>query len=335
MREGQRPLFARTFLVDPDRHTCYVHGAIVDRGMCKNVRRVFEVPFECSSPVVHRVGKINRIVKDTFDFAMVNASEGLFRHFLKEIEATAGSPVFPHQYLALQYVKTMDGGITFNKVEVIEEAMQSSFGLRLSALPKRAQIQFLHQVLAFLTTLWPRIHGDLKPSNVLYRLGQGEEMSVKLTDWGFCCTPRDGELAPIMEEGMYGSLVCTAPEVIGQDPKTVDWYKAESWALGCCLYRWVYGRGAPWEGFVSILYEGIRFGTGPQPSDVERLCENIRVVIEARASSLESISSPSTREIAKICFALLELNPRLRKTIPEMLEYLNSLMKTEGHPLCL
>ena len=310
-----------TFLVDPDSRLCFIHGPIIARGTYKNVRRVFAVPFEKDNPISQVVSKTNCIAREE-GLSKVQESEEIFQGFVGEILDTNGSPVFPRQYLSIQYLKAVEDGIVLNRVEVAEEGLNDSSDIQISFLPENMQIQFLHQVLAHLATIYPKIHGDLKPANILYMQTPGGDITVKFTDWGFRCIPKEGDRTFIMDCGMYGAIEHTAPEVLGQDPKSVDWYKAESWALGCCLYRWLYGRDVPWSSFVQTIYNGVKLGYNPPRSEIERLYENVRAVIEAKKDELARTYAPFREKIAQVCFDLLECDVLKRKTAQEMLESL-------------
>ena len=313
----------RTILIDPDNRLCFIHGPDIARGSCKKVTRVFAVPFEPENPISFVVGKVNRIVREG-GLSQVRASEEVFQSVVDEVLAMNGSPVFPHQCLSVQYTKVVEDGIELSKVELIEEGLTDSSDIQISSLPESVQIQFLYQVLAHLSTIYPKIHGDLKPANILYRRTLGGDITVRLTDWGFCCNPKKGDRTFVMESGMYGAIGYTAPEVLGQDPSSVDWYKAESWALGCCLYFWLYGRDVPWGSFLQTIYEGMQLGRKPSRSDIERLYETIQAVIVSKKQELFQTYSPFRGKIAQVCFDLLEWNVRERKTSQDILESLGS-----------
>ena len=311
----------RTILVDPDDRLCFIHGPTIARGSCKKVTQVFAVPFETVSPISSVVAKVNRIVRDG-GLSQVRESEDLFRSVVEEVLETSGSPVFPRQCLSIQYTKVVEDGIELSKVEVIEEGLTDSSDIRLSSLPEEVQIKFLNHILVHLATIYPKIHGDLKPANILYRRTLGGDITVKFTDWGFRCNPKKGDRTFVMDRGMYGAIEYTAPEVLGQDPRSVDWYKAESWALGCCLYFWLYGRNVPWGSFLQTIYDGVRLGGKPSRSDIERLYETIRAVIRSRKEELLLTYAPFREKMAEVCFDLLECDVLKRKTSQDILESL-------------
>ena len=329
-KQGSRAV--RSIVVHPQQQLCYIlQHEVLGAGMCKKARLAIALPYW---PWVGGF-KVTRKVSQTIrDGVRLNAQKTRHRFdlFSEELKKTIQNPCFAHVFLAFQYEKPLSnpyGCIKIPKMCVFEEFLTDGSRIAFKSLQEFAQFQFVIQLVDWLARLGQNIHGDLKPSNVLFSLLPDGDVYVKLTDGAELCNPAAGEKTPVMKMGFYGSLFCTAPEALIQHPSSVNWYKVETWALGCCLYFWLYKSEVCWGGTILESY------TEKNPFSFEEF-ETLRTGIErfVQEQKGELWHQPPTvfNEIAKLCFELLEINPANRMTIQEVQAYIGSRLHTQGHP---
>ena len=290
-----------SFVVDRTSQHCFVLLDEMAHGAEKKIRYAAALPFSLSKSSFIAVIKTNKTWRDENGRAHLLVNQKLFSMFSREMAARKGEPAFPKAYTVFQYMSSRAPFV--DKLLCIEEKLESAESSLFCDLESRDQIEFVRQFLHHVAHMYPRIHGDVKITNVLYKRTE-TGVDAKLIDLGFFCYPQYEFLHDVMRQGWYGSVFCTAPEAIGKDPRSLDWYKMESWAAGCALYSWLTGKFIPWGmDFCDARDSGCVPDKESVRTKVVAACERISTM--ARETSSQGV-------IAKVCLDLLELSPEKR-----------------------
>eukprot|EP01025_Chloroclados_australasicus_P049435 TRINITY_DN5630_c1_g1_i3.p1 TRINITY_DN5630_c1_g1~~TRINITY_DN5630_c1_g1_i3.p1 ORF type:complete len:491 (+),score=54.16 TRINITY_DN5630_c1_g1_i3:77-1549(+) len=133
------------------------------------------------------------------------------------------------------------------------------------------------------------VHGDLKPENLLL----SSEGRLKISDFGSARVVEHNALIQISA----GTPAFNAPEMCDPAKPHYDGFKADIWALGVCLYCFVFGK-VPFAGSWVELYDAIINQPVTFPKDV-RISADLR----------------------NLLMLLLEKNPAKRLTCVQILEH--------------
>ncbi|MBS0655204.1 MAG: protein kinase, partial [Verrucomicrobia bacterium] len=155
------------------------------------------------------------------------------------------------------------------------------------------------------------IHGDLKQDNVLFLLKP--YVTAGFIDFGFTFKPSETHALPFpMEEGYYGSIWFTAPELYGDKNFKGDLFKVETWALGVLLHYLF--RGPP--SWIALFPQSWKNGalekkvTSQQQID---MFNKIRTGVEDKRKQLLSIKNRSvSSEYMLLIYDMMRLDPQLR-----------------------
>jgi serine/threonine protein kinase len=305
-----------SFVVNPFSRLCFILGDEITRGSGKKIRCARALPFDPSAPSFNAVAKINLIKRQVKESVVVDApfADFMFKAFQSEVRMTDQHPSFPKSLGVFEYApETKIAKRPLSKIIRLEEKMEDASTILLARLSPSEQLSFVQQFLHHLTQLWPNLHGDVKTSNVLFKRGP-EGIEVKLIDMGLSCCPKGGTQSYIMDEGFYGSVFCTSPELIDRYPEDANWYKAEAWAVGCALYSWLKGVQVPW-GETIIQHRNGHLG---QPAfDYVGL----RNMVRSACQPLQRMAIPGSTVpieiIARMCLDLLDLNSERRPNLPD------------------
>lgn len=148
------------------------------------------------------------------------------------------------------------------KGPVLKTAVQAGFGF----FPEEVAANFFRQAAAGLDYLHYNrvVHGDLKPENLLVS-GEGE---LRIADFGSSRVLDGGQ----MQQKLAGTPAFQAPEVIRGDMK--DPFAVDIWALGVCLYCFLYGE-LPFQGAtIGDTYQAIK-EQEPQLPDHPRVSASV------------------------------------------------------------
>jgi serine/threonine protein kinase len=304
-----------SFVVDPANRLCFILSDEITRGVGKKLRDAITLPFDPSASsflsaakvsLTKREGPSGREKVDVWlSQEMVSAFDTEVQMISKYHESFPDSyGTFEHQSHPLWYR-------SLRKITRLEAKMSDGCRLCFENLNGYEQLEFASKFLSALARLYPQLHGDVKSSNVLYRCSGGD-VEVKLIDLGLTACPQKGTLSYIMEEGFYGSVFCTAPEVIGQDPGDVNWYKAEDWAVGCVLYRWVIGQEVPWGKLLENYRSG---GQGLKGFDAVSMQMHVRTALEPLQKMADTGSRSSKAVIARLCLDFLDFDSESRLSV--------------------
>ncbi len=102
---------------------------------------------------------------------------------------------------------------------------------------------------------YPYVHGDLKPSNVLFHTKTNQELVLKLSDFGSAFQPIQADVLPL-PSGLKAARtrLYVSPELLdASDPEDIDALtvdvdqRADIYAIGVILYEMLIGRPPFWE----------------------------------------------------------------------------------------
>lgn len=138
-------------------------------------------------------------------------------------------------------------------------------------VPEGEVWKFVRQILQGLDYLHYNsvVHGDLKPANLLY---EGTTGAVKIADFSSSIKHTDRGVTSSFN---LGTSFCTpafrSPESLLSGYKLS--YQLDMWALGICIYMWVFGE-LPYSGGASfVVYEKIKNHPVSYPSCATVSCE--------------------------------------------------------------
>ncbi len=202
------------------------------------------------------------------------------------------------------------------KLTTFEELLQDGHGLRLCAWPEKVQLLFILQLLEGLIFFHDKgyLHGDIKPSNILYHR-KGEFVRAVWTDLGMMCPVENIAQSSVLRNGFYGSISMTPPELIFQRPFCGDYFKVESWALGYALFEW-------------FALKRLAFGEkcldwfsrkAPIPGQDESMCllEELRSTLVLEREKAFSDCTRANRVLLGICFDFLIVDPSRRISLKD------------------
>ncbi|KAF6252984.1 kinase-like domain-containing protein [Scenedesmus sp. NREL 46B-D3] len=143
------------------------------------------------------------------------------------------------------------------KGPVLQTRDQTGF----DCLPEEVAADYFRQAVAGLEYLHFHkvVHGDIKPENLLVS-SSGE---LKISDFG-CSRMADGKSS---HQRLSGTPAFTAPELVSGN--AADPFAADVWALGVCLFCFIYGR-LPFQGSsVLDVFKAITTAELQLPGDVK------------------------------------------------------------------
>jgi len=119
-------------------------------------------------------------------------------------------------------------------------------------MPESTAIVYLKQLLKAIRYLHCErgiLHRDIKPGNILL----SREFTVKLADFGFCCSIDEVESRQV-------HTVCGTPNYV--DKQIIDKcghsVQSECWAVGCTFYCMLYGKPPFHSDCLETTYSRIR-----------------------------------------------------------------------------
>lgn len=163
------------------------------------------------------------------------------------------------------------------------------------------------------------IHGDLKLGNALFTYLENDEIFAGLSDFGFSFKPEIEKNLPFpLNEGYYGSLFCTAPELFGKKTFDEDLFKVEIWALGYLFH-------------MLFLKKDFDFGSIPSgqrnllkdPVPNEKKINMVDLIMEEIEKPREILIKKENRSLLEdleiLTYDMMRLDPSNRLTLQEVL----------------
>ncbi|KAI8467317.1 MAG: hypothetical protein J3K34DRAFT_523847 [Monoraphidium minutum] len=157
-------------------------------------------------------------------------------------------------------------------------------------LPEEVAADYFRQAIKGLEYLHYHkvVHGDIKPENLLVS-ANGE---LKISDFG-CSRMADGKTA---QQRLSGTPAFTAPELVAGTSS--DPFAADVWAMGACLYCFIYGQLPFQGGSVLDIFKAITNEPLELPGDVL-----------------------ISRELRDLLHRLFDKNPAARISVPEIMAH--------------
>jgi len=189
-------------------------------------------------------------------------------------------PAHNHMYLVMEFIEGGDLAAPISRKEHISEER-----MRVWMRDAVVGLEYLHS--------YNILHRDIKPENILW---DARAEVAKLADFGVSDLAEGGHKDYV--RATAGTPAFYAPEMCGDDKTGVNVYSgraADVWALGVCLYMWMYHK-LPFEApTVYMLMQEIAGGELVLPGTYE--------------------ASP---ELAALCEGLLEKKPRKRLRLKDL-----------------
>jgi serine/threonine protein kinase len=182
------------------------------------------------------------------------------------------------------------------------------------------------------------IHGDLKCENVLLgeALKQSDPLIPNLIDFGFSVPCEVGKPIPEKDlgnswynEGVYGSILMTPPELLGERNFSGDHFKVESFAMGFIMYYLINGKYPLWSDIPQAYY-GLGCPKGDFQTEKKAALESaVKAYVQGirKLLALQSATQAMSREERYMLLLahLLEPDPIQRWTVNQALEEIGKL----------
>lgn len=163
---------------------------------------------------------------------------------------------------ATQYIKHKDN-TAIEKVALFAPLGESTFSNIAHILPFDEFVQITHKLLEGLQTIHASgaVHADIKGANALVTRKEDGPADVGWIDFGLSGKITDERLINHFKSGFYGTLKCTAPELLGVQGFCGDYAKTDMWAFGLMLYRSYFKKNPDWfeRKLVPAKREGIDY----------------------------------------------------------------------------
>lgn len=255
-------------------------------------------------------------------------------------------------YTVSEYTETING-VEIPRLSILFKAALADLQKLIKHkhdLATNEQVHLAKQLFAFFALMHQRgfVHGDIKGENILIY----SRDKIGVTDFGMAfafaeALPRAratrGKRASVtiesagkksFNDGMYGTLRFTAPELLGTKDFAGDFPKTDSWALGCVLYGLYFQEPLPWERMLHANRE-----ICGELEDVEALQADMKSWSEQERADVEKMLGPylkkrlqgkelSSADIAKM--DALSKKYVIEKTKSEIESALSTLAKARG-----
>lgn len=317
-KQEARNLFS--FIVDLDQQCFHVllkkKSPFLAEGTFKKVRAAISVPFDTDMGGMVSAYKSSKLVRMARGFVDGEASERRYKYFREEklIEskyACCTEVLFKMTYFHDTMPWARRRIRRYCVIEKLYIPVSSFCGF---APNENDWFQLTKGLMEGLLELYEdgRFHGDVKTSNALWG---NEPLVAKWTDFGF--SYRFEEVNRL--QGSYGSITCTAPELIGEFlRKKEDILAAEAWAFGFLLFSLLREDPSWSDSLYKLICENKDI---PSPGR-EEVISMMREYLGSMDQIVEKETPSFLGELAKISLRLLRIDRAERYTIQDALEHL-------------
>jgi len=189
-----------------------------------------------------------------------------------------------------------------------------------------------------------RIHGDFKEGNCMIVPDRQEKgrIGAIVIDFGFTEKVQKGLPVSVIvgvssyNNGFYGTITMTAPELFGVQNFAGDHFKVEAFAMGFFLYFLKYGHDPVWGNIIRNYYYGdssmwnaLRTAQRSLQHEVQQEVCRLRRSIQGQGET-----SPDVRYTKVVC-GLLDPNPAERWTVYQAAFELNKLLMDITPPVVM
>lgn len=230
----------------------------------------------------------------------------------------SGCPGIWPLHFCVKYVKQKT-----NKEKVTAFAPLATGSLDTIKIPDwKALIDVAFQLIQGVHSLHQKgyIHGDIKSPNVLFKVTNAPEKKfvVGFNDFGFSFEVGKEKPSFVFQEGYYGSVDCTPPELFGNCRFAGDYFKTDIWALGVLL-AWLRGKPLDWKTFIANCY---KLGNGIYEEEITFVRAKINRLIEVNFLLLEQrqpLVDP-LEQLDFLIYKMLRLDPARRPDAGALLQ---------------
>lgn len=214
-----------------------------------------------------------------------------------------------------------------NKIEKVTAVMKKGDGDLNDFLPslnKKEVLSVSYQLIQGLQAMHARnlVHGDLKLLNALLKRENGK-IVAGLIDFGFTFDVKKDKPTFIFDEGYYGSIRFTPPEVFGKLPFRGDYKKTDVWALGYMLYQLKFKKEPPWQPMLDDCYKNHLIVTREKSRTFAEMIAN---KIEEPLAKLPKKNLTQDQRFEKLIYNMMRLDPEKRYSMNQALEEMQRLI---------
>jgi serine/threonine protein kinase len=174
------------------------------------------------------------------------------------------------------------------------------------------------------------IHGDLKSCNIMLVRDNPNDVHsnchAQIIDFGFTVPAEIGKTlntdtsGSVYNDGYYGTIDCTAPELLGVINFCQNHYKVEAFALGYLMYKLYFRKLPIWGEMVRAMYNN------NNPA-ISREDQKKDIVLQMQKSVSATTAHLPVDKIdaayLKTCVMLLETDPDKRWSVEQALAEIN------------
>jgi hypothetical protein len=294
---------------------------------------VLTLPFDSTKPPFYLTQRITK-GGETADFSPFTAKDKMFQeiNFISQFS----SPL--PQLHSFTYIDRFAGFqkdlVGFPVVSVIEGKSHSLQHKELRALNGAQLLQLSLGLMRKLLLQHEKgiLHGNVRAESCFFILDKESNVLPMLINFDSCSFPKKGKLPTSLLRGHYEAIDSTPPEMLFQDGTKIDYFKVETFALGCVLYEVLFEKRPGW---IATLQRFLSSGSCHRPYARATLCHEITHEIVIQRSQIASAMKNIPLELYEAVFGMLNPYPAVRSDLSTAIDTLKKAIrkKSETPPI--
>lgn len=242
-------------------------------------------------------------------------NEEAFARFRREAEVTSEIG-HPHIVNVLDFNHTKDG-LPYLVMEYLEGTDLHRYIVKNGVLSLSDTVHIIRQIGSALQAAHERgiVHRDMKPENVFLVQAPGEDLQVKLLDFGLSKI-KHSNIGLTRDRMVFGTPEYMSPEQAEGDISEID-QRTDIFALGVIAYRCLCGK-SPFQAPTppGILYQVVHVQPPPIHQVNPKLPESLHLVLSRAMAKKKTERYPQVEYfVADLCQALEEHEAQLAREL--------------------